>query len=179
MKHTGNKQGFTLVELIVVIVIIAILGTLAFLSFGQKSSYARDTLRKYDLGIINKIIWTRLNEWSMNPTEFLSTLSPSHTFSSGAVYNTPLDDTVYQVWTPNKPVFWNEAISDPVTGDPYIVAFTQWEFWAYYQVSATLETQRAIVEWAYYVWWSWDLEWIIKDPDWTWAILDNWEVTPY
>lgn len=116
---------------------------------------------------------------SPNPSIFIGSPSVNHIFSTGSVYSTPLDEVSYNVGTPNRPVFWDEAISDPVTWNPYIIAYTQGKFWTYYQISATLETWKALVEWIYYTTTSNDLIWIIKDPNGTGAIVNNWDITPY
>jgi len=47
-----KKQGFTLVELIVVITILTILWTIAFISFWWYTKNARDSVRKKDIGSI-------------------------------------------------------------------------------------------------------------------------------
>ncbi|USN58279.1 MAG: type II secretion system protein [Candidatus Peribacteria bacterium] len=49
-----KKEGFTLVELIVVIVILAILGTIAVISFQGYSKSSRDAVRSTDLSNIKK-----------------------------------------------------------------------------------------------------------------------------
>lgn len=116
---------------------------------------------------------------SANPAIFIDSTSANHTFSTWSVYSTPLNQVSYDVGTPNKPIFWDEAISDPVSWDPYIIGYTQGEFWAYYQVSATLETGKALVEWIYYTTSVNDLDWIIKDPNGTGAIINNGDITPY
>ena len=56
MRNT--KQGFTLVELIVVITILAILGTIAFISIQGYSADARNTKRTSDLGSLNSALVT-------------------------------------------------------------------------------------------------------------------------
>ena len=56
MRNT--KQGFTLVELIVVITILAILGTIAFISLQGYSADARNSKRTSDLDSLNSAVIT-------------------------------------------------------------------------------------------------------------------------
>jgi prepilin-type N-terminal cleavage/methylation domain-containing protein len=51
-----QKQGFTLVELIVVITILAVLGTIAFVSFQGYAVQARDSTRISDLTVMKKAL---------------------------------------------------------------------------------------------------------------------------
>ena len=180
MFHNSYKKGFTLVELIVVSVIIAILMSIAIFTYSQKSIYARNTLRTYDISVINRIIGTKIDINAIPLSRFIETLSALHTFWTGTVFWwIPIISTSYAVWTPNKAMFWNEAISDPNTNDPYIIWYTQWEFWSYYQVAWSLEIQTAIVDGIYYQANVWDLPGIIKDPTWTWAVIKDSNITPY
>jgi len=174
-----NKQGFTLVELIVVIIILSILASIAFFTYSQKSVSARNTLRKYDISLINKIMGTKVDINVIPLSQFIDTLSPAHTFWTGTVYGYPITATSYEVGTPNIKMFWNESVADPETGDPYIIGYTQWDFWRYYQIAGSLEISTAIVDGIYYSAGSWDLAWIIKDPSWTGAILRDGSITPY
>lgn len=50
----SSQKAFTLVELIVTISILAILGTIAFVSFLQYHSSARDTIRLSDTRLIER-----------------------------------------------------------------------------------------------------------------------------
>lgn len=60
-----NKSGFTLVELIVVITILAILGTIAFISFWNYTTSARDSNRLTDIKNIWIALWNYYNKvWS-------------------------------------------------------------------------------------------------------------------
>ena len=62
MKHLKNRQGFTLVELIVVITILAILGTIGFLSLQGYSANARDSKRTADMRSISTAVSTKTTE---------------------------------------------------------------------------------------------------------------------
>jgi len=75
-----NKQAFTLVELIVVIIILSILASIAFFTYSQKSVSARNTLRKYDISLINKIMGTKVDINVIPLSQFIDTPSPAHTF---------------------------------------------------------------------------------------------------
>jgi len=66
-----QKSAFTLVELIVTMVIISILGTISFLSFFQKSSEARDTLRKTHINEIANDMNRKINIEIRTVNEFI------------------------------------------------------------------------------------------------------------
>ena len=51
-----NKQGFTIVELLIVIVVIGILATIVIVAYNGTQSKARDTKRTQDVKSIQKII---------------------------------------------------------------------------------------------------------------------------
>src|SRR3990167_2666554 len=54
--HSKVKQGFTLVEILVVITIIGILGSLTTVTFDKAREKARDTARKQDLAAIKSAL---------------------------------------------------------------------------------------------------------------------------
>jgi len=62
-----KKQGFTLVELIVVITILTILWTIAFISFWWYTKNARDSVRKKDIGSIKTGVELYLSQRGILP----------------------------------------------------------------------------------------------------------------
>jgi len=66
-----QKSAFTLVELIVTMVILSILATISFLSFFQKSSEARDTLRKTHINEIANDMNRKINIETRIVNEFI------------------------------------------------------------------------------------------------------------
>lgn len=54
MKRGQNKQGFTIVELLIVIVVIAILAAISIVAYNGIQQRARDTARKNDLAQLAK-----------------------------------------------------------------------------------------------------------------------------
>jgi type II secretion system protein G len=55
-KRSTGKQGFTIVELLIVIVVIGILAAITIVAYNGVQARARDTTRKSDLSIIAKAI---------------------------------------------------------------------------------------------------------------------------
>ena len=175
------KKWFTLVELIVVITVLSVLSTIAFLSFSQRSSEARDTLRKSDISTLTKSIGNKIYVDSQNLSNAVWNTSANHTFSTGSVFDTPIwtGSISYGVGHPNVRVFWNDKFYDPQTKDPYIIGYVQGSFGSYYQIWASLEDGTAIIEWIYFQGtWS-DLSWIIKDPLGNTPIVNGWNLLPY
>ena len=67
MNQTRQKQGFTLVELIVVITILAILWTIAFIALQWYSKTARDSARISDMSRIKTSLELFMVEWGKYP----------------------------------------------------------------------------------------------------------------
>lgn len=175
------KKWFTLVELIVVITVLSVLSTIAFLSFSQRSSEARDTLRKSDISTLTKSIGNKIYVNSQSLSNSIWNSSVNHTFSSGSVFNIPIStgSISYGVGNPNAQVFWNDKFFDPQTNDPYLIGYIQGEFWSFYQIWASLEDGTAIIEWIYFQGtWS-DLSGIIKDPLGNDPIVNGGTLLPY
>jgi len=57
-----KKQGFTLVELIVVITILAVLATVAFISFQGYTTQSRDTVRLTDMKSITQALHLQVTQ---------------------------------------------------------------------------------------------------------------------
>jgi prepilin-type N-terminal cleavage/methylation domain-containing protein len=68
MKLFKNKQGFSLVELLVVITIIAILSVAAFTALGGNTGKARDAKRQQDLGTIQSALEVYFVEYGEYPS---------------------------------------------------------------------------------------------------------------
>lgn len=113
----GGKNGFTLVELIVVITILSVLGTIAFISFQWYALSARDSARLSDIRSIISSIEFYKTEHDAYPT-------PSSNFN--ITYSWGL---LWTQWT-----FWEETRSltkkisnvplDPLTGSEYAYSIT-------------------------------------------------------
>jgi len=112
MLNIQNKNGFTLVELIVTITILAILGTIAFLSFQWYSKSARDSVRINDINNIKMALELFVLKTGKYPEP---SSSQDVTFSWGTVRNqgTVWDSVITNLSKINKlPV-------DPLTGSEY------------------------------------------------------------
>ena len=126
-----KKQGFTLVELIVVITILAILWTIAFISLQWYSKSARDSARVSDMSRIKtslelfKIDWAKYPE----PTESVS-----------ITYNSTEAWTQWTFWqtTFNNVEKLDKIPRDPTTEELYIysVTNTRKEFLLYWELEA-------------------------------------------
>ena len=126
-----KKQGFTLVELIVVITILAILWTIAFVSLQWYSKSARDSARVSDMSRIKtslelfKIDWAKYPE----PTESVS-----------ITYNSTEAWTQWTFWqtTFNNVEKLDKIPRDPTTEELYIysVTNTRKEFLLYWELEA-------------------------------------------
>lgn len=97
-----NKQGFTLVELIVAITILAVLATVAFISFQGYTVSTRDTVRKADTKIIQKALDLEITKNNIVPY-------PSNYITLALDW----EDFWYQ-WDAGLDVLWNLWIADEV-----------------------------------------------------------------
>ncbi|NDK08128.1 prepilin-type N-terminal cleavage/methylation domain-containing protein, partial [Candidatus Gracilibacteria bacterium] len=94
-----KKQGFTLVELIVVITILAILGSIAFISLQGYSSDARNSKRTSDLGSLQSALSTQLAQGqailsfvtSVSANRIDNTLATTAIGGTGIIYGTDYD----------------------------------------------------------------------------------------
>ncbi|MDD3645814.1 MAG: prepilin-type N-terminal cleavage/methylation domain-containing protein [Candidatus Gracilibacteria bacterium] len=141
-----QKQGFTLVELIVVITILAILATIAFISLSGYSQDARNSSRASDVKTIEKSLQLYATRNSVYPTPE----NPQTVSYSG--------DTVYYQGTfgdsPYKEVGNLSNIPlDPLTKEEYIYSttanYTQYEILAIYEgeiVNNTILNQAQAAE---------------------------------
>lgn len=106
--YISSRQGFTIVELLIVIVVVAVLATVSVSAFNGTQQRARDTQRVQDMQTIVKALElyktqhgsypaastgsNTTNSWevsSKNPSQFLSALKTSGVLSSAV----PVDPT--------------------------------------------------------------------------------------
>ncbi len=66
-KFLNKKNGFTMIEILVVITIIGILATLILTNFGPSRAKARDVQRKTDLNQIKTALALYYNVWNEYP----------------------------------------------------------------------------------------------------------------
>jgi prepilin-type N-terminal cleavage/methylation domain-containing protein len=125
MTATASKQGFTLVELIVVITILAILGTIGFISLQGYSAQSRDSKRSSDLKNLTTLINTKnvsglglIPMVTADATRVVT--SPSFGWSGGTL------GTDYQAGSPNNTVLGVSAdtFKDPSVSVPYALGAT-------------------------------------------------------
>lgn len=83
-KHK-KRNGFTLVELMVVILIIAILVSIAYSVYNSAQSKSRETRRAADLGAISSALEGNYDETSTTPYFLVNTI-----FSAGVIPVDPL-----------------------------------------------------------------------------------------
>lgn len=102
--NTYTRQGFTIVELLIVIVVVAVLAAVSVSAFSGTQQRARDTQRVHDMQTIVKALelykiqtgtypavhpTNQIGGWevsSINPNQFLSALK-----TSGVVSTVPVD----------------------------------------------------------------------------------------
>lgn len=77
--HAARKNGFTLVELLIVVVVITILAVISIVAYSGMQTRARDTIRASDMAQIEKSL--RLYETEHNGSPKTSTYSEAN--SSG------------------------------------------------------------------------------------------------
>jgi prepilin-type N-terminal cleavage/methylation domain-containing protein len=139
MTVTASKQGFTLVELIVVITILAILGTIGFISLQGYSAQSRDSKRTSDLRSLSTAVSTK-------STEGISLINII-TADGNRDINTPSFGgtgatlgTNYQAGTPNTTVLAinADAFKDPSALVPYSIGSTTKSAGAF-QLAAKME----------------------------------------
>lgn len=103
----NNRQGFTLVELMIVITVIAILATIAAVSFTRVQKQARDTKRKGDLRSLSTALQAYFTEKTAYPTTAAGTAAlaptyipvvPTDPINSGAyTYNNNATSGTYSI----------------------------------------------------------------------------------
>ena len=137
MNQTRQKQGFTLVELIVVITILAILGTIAFISLQWYSKTARDSARLADMSRIKSSLELFMVEWWKYP-ETTNGVAVTYSWSLNA----------WHQWTFWEITFRNVERLDKIPVDPvteieytYSVTNNRKE----YQLAGILETQDLVL----------------------------------
>jgi prepilin-type N-terminal cleavage/methylation domain-containing protein len=175
-------RWFTLVELIVVITILAVLWTLAFISLSRNNADARNTIRITDTKVLSRSIGIHVNaEQVWNLDVFIETPLPVNTFSTGTLFSgASLWSYSYTVWSPNPIKFGTHNFTDPVTKNKYPISIVRWEYGAFYQVGATLESGIAVVHGNYYTINGSDLSWIIKWYQGSWAVVHGQNIAlPY
>lgn len=158
--YKSTKNGFTLVELIVVITILAVLWTIAYISLWWYTMNARDTARYSDVKSIEKVLENFVLKRWIYPT-------PSNpvdiTYKGWMVFKhwTFWDSTHLQIWELSKkpvdPLWWKEYnYSLSSTSRAYNISWVQeWDSVSYkspidstYAATATRE-MVARVSWKY------------------------------
>jgi prepilin-type N-terminal cleavage/methylation domain-containing protein len=158
-KKSGLNQAFTLVELIVVITILAILWTIAFISFQNYTSNARDWVRIADLNSIKKNLELFITEKWFYPT-------PDNV--TNITYSWAIAWSQWTVWDNviTNLARLNKKPTDPLTNSEYTYSITNAkteyqlssinEWWLSYDIpltnqtyAATLKTATAKVTWSY------------------------------
>lgn len=130
-----KKEGFTLVELIVVIVILAILGTIAVISFQGYSKSSRDAVRSTDLSNIKKSLELFAVEKGIYPPPSNGT---PMTFSGGTVWTQgSFGDSVF-----TNLGKLNKKPTDPLVGSEYTYSVT--EYGMQYEVATVFESDTSV-----------------------------------
>lgn len=119
MENNIKKNGFTLVELIVVITILAVLWTLAFISLQWYALASRDAVRISDMTTIIKALeFERAKNNIVPGPDSIITLTASWVILS------------YQ-WTAGTGVLWqigiSDRVSDPVTQNSYVYSTNRYK----------------------------------------------------
>lgn len=139
-----NKQGFTMVELIVTITVLSILGTISFLSFNSYVASSRDSKRIIDLESISaslEIFYKKNNGIYPKPSDAIII---SYTGATGL--QTPFS---YLGFIKNSlRLDFNEIPRDPITSDYYAYGTTIDQ--KYYEIAATLENNSEIKKTSYF-----------------------------
>ena len=177
----NRVSAFTLVELLVTLTILAILSTVWFLSYFRENADARDTARVGNIKLISKDIAIKLSAWTLEIDKLVSTSLPWNTFTGWYVTNgISISDTTYSVGIPNKNYFSGQDFFDP---GKWKEAFPLWFFsgvkWIYYQIAATLENEKATIQWNYFKYGSGDLLGIIKAINSENPVTQWWTDIPY
>jgi len=128
--HFYKRSGFTLVELIVGISIITILATIGFISFTGYTQNSRDTVRKTDIGNIEKVL-------QLYYTKSRNFPDPTNSFE--VVYSWyPLwiqGEFGQQTQVQTGKIFWE--LEDPKYGNKYSYSTTQsqqeYQLWVVYE----------------------------------------------
>jgi len=139
MNQTRQKQGFTLVELIVVITILAILWTIAFISLEWYSKTARDSVRISDMSRIK----TSVELFSLQTGKYPETtnwIEVKYQSDNLKLWNQ------WTFWTPtfNNVEKLDKIPYDPLTDKQYIYSVTATN--KEYQLWWMLETNNLIFE---------------------------------
>lgn len=120
MLHPRN--GFTLIELMVVMVIISVLGTIGMLTFRTSQVKARDTKRKNDLQAITRGLESYYNDFGDYPLSD----APGNILGCGDVGSVCLwgesfggTETTYLTALPTDPVSSWRYVYEYVTGKGY------------------------------------------------------------
>ena len=100
MKRGQNKQGFTIVELLIVIVVIGILAAITMVAFSTTQGRARDAQRKSDVEAIVKALELHYNDKGYYPN---------------ATTYTPGSTTINAAWSTTADASWAnlEAVLQP------------------------------------------------------------------
>lgn len=165
LSQLKRKNGFTLVELIIVLTILAILAIIAFISFQNYSKDSRDAHRVATLKNIEK--WLHLYQLKigkyLDPEEKIQILSGSIVLIQQWI-----------IWKDTSQIIkLNKAVYDPKDGTNYIYATTgnkkKYQLWTYLEEDSLLsflQTYANDIEYTNrYFYTIWDLVWIVLDEE--------------
>ena len=134
-KRSVQKNGFTMIELLVVIVILGILSVIGLSSLGSAQVKARDSRRKTDLRTIGDSLELYYNDFGRYPASdgngviMGCGVAAAEACSSGVIWQNSDNGTTYMVQMPE----------DPGGGRYYYITSPTG---SYFQIYARLENNR-------------------------------------
>ncbi len=109
-KRQQRKNGFTMIELLVVIVILGILSVVGLGSFSSSQMKARDSRRKTDIRAIGDALELYYNDYGSYPLDDdagqilgCGTIAEKGLCSPGTIWQNPENSTTYMVQMPEDP----------------------------------------------------------------------------